>query len=99
MHLDADTYFNGDADAVNAIIYQRNADRSLAKVRTDFAQGQRDLLDALAPLTDADLLKAYSHYQPDEPGEDGGEPIVNWIVGNTYGHYAEHRAWIEALAP
>ena len=47
--------------------------------------------------SDADLRKTYSHYQPDEPGEDSGEPIMRWVAGNTYEHYAEHQEWIEAL--
>ena len=43
----------------------------------------------LSGLTDANLLKTYSYYQPDEPGEDSGSPIVGWITGNTYYHYDE----------
>ena len=31
--------------------------------------GTRALRDALAPLTDEDLVKPYSHYQPQAPGE------------------------------
>ena len=52
----------------------------------------------LAGLSDADLLKTYRHYQPDEPEENSGAPIIGWIAGNTYEHYAEHQAWVEALA-
>jgi hypothetical protein len=29
---------------------------------------------------------------------DGPEPILNWVVGNTYDHYREHRLYIERLA-
>lgn len=52
----------------------------------------------LARLHDADLLKTYSEFQPDQPGEDSGAPIIGWIADNTYEHYAEHQAWVEALA-
>lgn len=45
----------------------------------------------------ADLFRTYSYFQPDEPGEDSGRPIIAWIIGNTYEHYDEHRAWIEEL--
>ena len=55
------------------------------------------MLTTLAGLSDEDLFKTYSYYQPDEPGDDSGDPILNWIMGNTYEHYAEHQAWIEAL--
>ncbi|MCH8814238.1 MAG: ClbS/DfsB family four-helix bundle protein [Chloroflexi bacterium] len=94
MQLDAETYLNTDTDGLNAIIYQRNKDRSLEDVRADLSHAQRRLLEALSGLTDADLLKTYSHYQPDE---DSGTPIVGWITGNTYDHYDEHRTLIEAL--
>ncbi len=97
MQLDTETYFNNDADGLNEIIYQQTSGRSLEEVRAAFTEAQHELVDALARLTDIDLLKTYSHYQPDEPGEDSGEPIVNWIAGNTYDHYDEHRAMIEAL--
>ncbi len=97
MQLDEKTYLSTDADGLNAIIYQQNKGRSLGEVRAAFRQAQRELLAALGGLTDTDLSKTYSHYQPDEPGEDSGAPIVSWIAGNTYKHYDEHRAWITAL--
>ena len=96
MGIDAAT-FRGPEGTLNAIIHERAKDLSLEDVRSAFVDTQRELLDALSNLTDADLLKTYSHYQPDEPGQDSGDPIVDWIVGNTCDHYDEHRAWIEAL--
>ena len=97
MHLDEQTYLTAGEDDINSIIYEHNKDRSLAEVLAAFEQGHQQVLAALAGLTDADLFKTYSHYQPDEPGEDSGEPILRWIAGNTYEHYAEHEAWIQAL--
>ena len=41
---------------------------------------------------DADLQKPYSHYQPKDPDEK--RPVVGWVAGNTYEHYAEHIDWI-----
>ena len=96
MELDEATYHRG-ADAVNEVVYQRNKDRSLADVLATFRQAHQQVLAALGGLTDADLSKTYSHYQPDEPGEDSGEPILKWVAGNTYEHYAEHHAWLQAL--
>ena len=96
MDVDEATYRRG-ADAINEIVYEREKDRSAPDVLADYRQAHQELLAALAGLTEADLLKTYSYYQPDEPGEDSGAPIVRWIAGNTYEHYDEHRAWIEAL--
>jgi hypothetical protein len=47
---------------------------------------------ALGKLDDADLEKPYSHYQPGDPDEK--RPVVGWVAGNTYEHYAEHTNWI-----
>ena len=42
------------------------------------------LRDALAPLTDEDLVKPYSHYQPQAAGEGDNRPVIGWITGNTF---------------
>jgi hypothetical protein len=97
MGLDKVTVASHETDELNEIIYRQNEDRSLAEVRAYFHEAHQQMLTTLASLSDADLLKTYSYYQPDEPGDDSGDPILNWIMGNTYEHYAEHQAWIEAL--
>ena len=86
-----------DEDGLNAIIQQRAKDWPLSAALESFRDAHRQLLAALAPLTYDDLLKPYSHYLPDEPGEDDGTPILRRILGNTAWHYEEHRPWIEAL--
>ena len=96
MEVDEATYLRG-ADAINETIYERNKGRSAPDVLAEFRRAHQELLAAVGGLTEADLLKTYSYYQPDEPGEDSGAPIVRWIAGNTYEHYAEHQEWIEAL--
>jgi hypothetical protein len=98
MGVDEQTYLSAsNADDINTVLFERAKDLTLAEVLDDLRQTQRALLAALAPLSDADLAKTYSHYQPDEPGEDSGAPIVRWIAGNTYEHYAEHAEWIGSL--
>ena len=97
MNVDEKTYVRSE-EALNALIFQHNKGRSLSEALADFEQAHQDLLGVLAGLTDADLFRTYSQYQPDEPGEDSGAPIVGWIAGNSYEHYAEHQAWVEVLA-
>ncbi len=67
----------------------------MTEQRVETKQG---LLAAIEPLTDADLQRRYRYYLPDEPGDDDGPPAINVIYGNSAGHFAEHLAWIEALA-
>jgi len=84
-------------DEVNAILHMRDQDCTPDQVLERFARAHQDLLAALEPLQDADLLRTYSFYQPDEPGEDSGEPIVRWVLSNTSRHFREHIGWIEDL--
>ncbi len=86
-----------DFDAPNAMIYKLHKDKSLREAKDYFAHTHQDLLNAINALTDADLLKPYSHYQPDEPRDDDATPVLRWIGGNTYGHYEEHSEWINAM--
>jgi hypothetical protein len=95
--VDEETALSSDADALNAIIHARTKDRSLADVRGALRDAQKRLLESLAALSDEDLRRTYSHYQTEEPGEDSGAPILRWIAGNSYDHYAEHQRWIEEL--
>jgi hypothetical protein len=96
MGIDRDTYERG-FDAANAAIQARSAGRSLADVRAEVAATHQEVLALLAGLTDADLVRTYSSFQPNEPGEDSGAPVLNWIAGNTYDHYREHLDWIGRL--
>jgi len=45
-----------------------------------------------------ELLRGYSHFAPDEPGEETGRPVFGWVVGNSRHHYREHLPWIRAIA-
>ncbi|NJN19248.1 MAG: ClbS/DfsB family four-helix bundle protein [Oscillochloris sp.] len=50
-------------------------------------------------MTPEQLQLPYRHYQPAEQRPDADEPVINWVIGDTYGHYEGHRLWIEqALA-
>ena len=48
----------------------------------------------LVSLSDEDLHRPYSYYQPGSPQT---AEVIGWIVGNSYEHYDEHRPWIEAI--
>lgn len=97
MGLNEAAVLRHETDDLNEIIYQQNKNRSLAEVRAYFHAAHQQLLAALERLSDDDLFKTYFYYQPDESGGDNGAPILNWIIGNTYEHYAEHQGWIEAV--
>ncbi len=97
MGLDAATAENASEDEINAMIRERIGSRGLSETRAALRASRAHLLNAINALQDADLLRPYSYYQPNEPGEDSGRPIINWVVGNSSGHYFEHLPWIQAI--
>lgn len=90
-------YHGGNADSINAILFEQHRDRPAGEVLATMRAQHRETLGILSRMTWEDVLRPYSHYLPNEPGKDNGDPILYWIMGNTAGHYDEHREWIEAL--
>jgi len=78
-------------DALVKLHQQETPDQTLKYFRDSHAQ----LMTALGKLTDADLQKPYSHFQPADPDEK--RPVIGWVAGNTYEHYAEHIDWINQV--
>jgi hypothetical protein len=78
-------------EAIRTLHATDTADEALGYFRDSHAQ----LMAAIGKLDDADLEKPYSHYQANEPDEK--RPVVGWVAGNTYEHYAEHIDWINHL--
>jgi len=83
---------------LNQILRVQDQSATLTDVRDRLRRAHEELVAIVASLEPGDLLKTYSHYQPDEPGEDSGEPVLRWVVGNSSGHYLEHLPWIQQLA-
>jgi uncharacterized damage-inducible protein DinB len=81
---------------INAVLHERTKDQPLAQVLAEFRQSRRDLLTVLDRMTDDDLYKPYSHYQPNDPPYNP-DPVIGWIAGNTFGHEEEHLAWFAGL--
>ena len=52
-------------------------------------------LRSIDTLTDDDLARPVSDFDPDS---DECNPLHSTIVCNTFGHYDEHRPWIEDIA-
>lgn len=94
MGLTKELAASRDFDAQNDVLHQKHKDRPLADVLADFRNTHQQLLRLLAPLNDEDLHRPYIHYQPDAEevatGDYINNPIMGWLVGDTYGHYAEH---------
>jgi uncharacterized damage-inducible protein DinB len=75
-----------DTDRANAILFERNRVRALDDVLTAFGVSYAELLRALEAMDPARL---------DKPGPYG-DPLYELLAGNTFQHYDEHAAAIEA---
>lgn len=88
-----------ETDAINAAIWSAHKDDTPEEVRAYSHKTHARLLSVLGKLSDADLQLSYNHYQPNDAKElpAGERPVVDWVAGNTYDHYAEHIGWINQL--
>jgi hypothetical protein len=84
-----------EVDFINGAILKLHQDETPQEALKYFWETHAQLMTALGNLSDADLQKPYSHYQPSDPDEK--RPVILWVAGNTYEHYAEHIGWINQL--
>jgi hypothetical protein len=82
-------------DEINDLIYQQHAGLSLPQVMEKFRSVHRQLIDLLERLSDDDLYEPYASYVP--IGDDRQDPVIYWIIGNTFGHYDEHHEYIRTI--
>ena len=92
MHIDAATLETADEDSINAILFERNRHRPVADVLAGLRRSHEQVTAKLEQMSFADLMKPRFADDPER------RPLVGWVIGNTYDHYREHRAAIEALA-
>jgi hypothetical protein len=85
-----------DEDQINADIEQRWADRAPADVLAALRTAQAELRELVSEMSDEDLAKPYSHFQPDAQPYNAN-PVVGWIVGDTFGHVEAHLPALLAL--
>ena len=82
-------------DAINEEIRKLHSADTPEEALAYFRDSHTQMVAALRKLSDADLQKPYSAFQPSDPDEK--RPAIGWVAGNTYEHYAEHITWINQL--
>ncbi len=87
-----------DTDALNEAIWLAHRHETAEQARAFSRESHARLMRRLEAMTDADLRRSYNHYQPDDPRDPGDDrPVVEWVAGNTYEHYAEHAGYIQEI--
>lgn len=97
LGVEESVYLEGDDDAINAVIQAATRDLPLTDVLAVLRSTHEQLRSLVAGMSDEDLRQPYSHFLPDEPGRDDGEPILGRISGNGDAHFAEHLGYIEVI--
>ena len=90
-----DSSWPATGDAVNAALAAAAQVQPLAEVLAQSASTHAELLALLGSMTQEDLDRPYSHYQPDNPPLNPA-PVAGWIHGKTWEQYHEHIGWLEA---
>jgi hypothetical protein len=91
MEVDEATMQAIDETAENEILYLRYKHHPADEVLAEFNRSFHEVLSTLEEMSFDELAKPRF---PDDPEQ---RPLLTWIAGNTYGHYAEHTPWIKDL--
>jgi hypothetical protein len=88
-----------ETEEINSAVWALHRDKTPEQALAYFRDTHAALVATLRRLSDSDLQLAYNHYQTNEPKVDpaGQRPVLDWVAGNTYEHYAEHIDWINQL--
>jgi hypothetical protein len=86
-----------DLDQLNADVFARYRGLGPAEARGLLEDANAQVRTALERLSDEDLQRPYAHYQAQENDARSTQPVIGWVVGNTYEHVQEHRQMIAGL--
>lgn len=93
LGIDRETYESLDTDGINQIIFERNRDRTLADVLTDFRKTQERVILTLEQMNEDDLDRRI----PKSLNEQDRR-IIDIVERNFAGHDREHVEDIRQLA-
>ena len=78
-----------DMEVLNPVLFERNRGRSTSEVVGELKRVYSDLMLKLRSMRFEDLM------QPRHADDPARQPLLDWILGDTTEHFAEHRATIE----
>jgi hypothetical protein len=80
-----------DMDVMNAKLLERNRLRPTGEVLDELRSVYEAVLARLKATPFEDLMKPRHIDDPEQ------QPLLNWVLGNTTGHFSEHRVNIEKM--
>ena len=91
MRLTEEQTRDWDMEVINPVLYERNKDRSIEDVVAELKRTYERVLTKLDAMSFEDLLKPRHTEDPEK------RPLLMWVIGDTSGHFAEHREVIERM--
>jgi hypothetical protein len=89
--VEPDVTRDWDMDVINKVLFERNRPRSSGEILDELKQVYADVVDRLKATPFDELMKPRFADDPEQ------QPLLNWVLGNTSGHFAEHRFTIEKM--
>jgi len=80
-----------DMEVINPVLFERSRDRSSDDVLGEIRRVYSALTLKLRSMPFEDLLKPRHADDPER------QPLLNWVLGDSTEHFAEHRATIEKV--
>ena len=91
MRLTEEQTRDWDMEVINPVLFERNKDRSIEDVMEELKQTYEKVLAKLEGMSFEDLMKPRHANDPEK------RPLLMWVIGDTSGHFAEHREVIERM--
>ena len=91
MRLTEDQTRDWDMEVINPVLFQRNKDRSIEDVLEELKQTYEKVLAKLDAMSFEELMAPRHADDPEK------RPLLLWVIGDTSGHFAEHREVIERM--
>jgi hypothetical protein len=91
MRLTEEQTEGWDMEVINPVLFERNKDRSIEDVLDELNQTYEKVLAKLDGMSYEDLMKPRNDDDPEK------RPLLLWVIGDTSGHFAEHREVIQRM--
>ncbi len=89
MGIEAERFKQLDTNGINAVLFERNRNRSTAEVLSGLKRTYGDVVQMLPGVPYVDLMKPLR--------ESGPERLIDEVLWNTSDHFREHRLTIEKV--
>jgi hypothetical protein len=91
MNLPEEITRGWDMEVINPELFERNKDRSTQDVLDELKRTYETVLAKLESTPFEDLMKPRHADDPEK------RPLLMWVIGDTSGHFEEHRQVIERM--